>query len=120
MSTDGSLCILVVEDDAIVRGWISGYLEAEGYSVLQASSGDQAVACLQNGNVIDILFTDIRLGPGLNGWDVAEVARQERPDIRVVYTSGHLLAPRRDVPGSLFLDKPYAAVAVGEACRGDE
>src|SRR3954470_13374270 len=103
MSRNGKLCILVVEDDAIIRGWISGFLENEGHSVLEAGSGEQALSCLAHGHIIDALFTDIRLGAGPNGWDVAEAAREKRPDIRVVYTSSHIMAPRREVPGSVFM-----------------
>ena len=67
----------------------------------------------------DVVFTDIGLGNGLNGWDVAEEARKARPEIRVVYTSANVAAPRRDVAGSIFIAKPYDPSAVLKACRKD-
>jgi CheY-like chemotaxis protein len=109
----------VVEDESILRAWIAYFLEEEGCSVLQAASGDAAVAYLRDGHMIDVVFTDIGLGKGLNGWDVAEEARKARPEIRVVYTSANVAAPRRDVAGSIFIAKPYDPSAVLKACRKD-
>lgn len=114
------LSVLVVEDEAIILGWLASWLEGKGCTVLEAGTAEAALAYLRDGHVIDALVTDIRLGNGLNGWDVAEVARAERPDIRVVYTSGNVISPRRDVPGSAFLQKPYTAEAVYRACCGLE
>jgi hypothetical protein len=51
---------------------------------------------------LDVLFTDIRLGGALNGWDVAEIFRDRFPNIRVIYASGYSIEPRRDVMGSEF------------------
>ena len=53
------------------------------------------------------MFTDIRLGGQLNGWDVAEIFRDRFPTIRVLYASGHSIEPRRNVEGSEFFSKPY-------------
>jgi len=119
MPTGSTLSVLVVEDETIIRAWIAYFLEDEGCSVLQAASGDTAVTYLRDGHTIDVVFTDIGLGNGLNGWDVAEEARKARPEIRVVYTSANVAAPRRDVAGSIFIAKPYDPSAVLKACRKD-
>jgi CheY-like chemotaxis protein len=58
---------------------IARFLESEGCAVLEAANGEEAVAYLENGHMIDVVFTDIRLGLGLNGWDVGEAFRAERP-----------------------------------------
>ena len=117
MPTGITLFILVVEDDPITRMWITSYLEEKGCSVLQAASADAAITYLRDGHIIDAVVTDIGLGEGLNGWDVAEEARKARPGVRVVYTSGRVGAPRRDVDGSVFIAKPYEPDIVLEACR---
>jgi CheY-like chemotaxis protein len=71
--------VLVVEDEWIVRATIVDYLYANGCHVIGAGSGEEAVA------LIDVLFTDIRLGGPLNGWDIAEIFRDHFPDLRVLY-----------------------------------
>jgi CheY-like chemotaxis protein len=119
MPTGTTLSVFVVEDEPIVRAWIVHCLEEEGCSVLQAASGDAAISYLRDGHMIDVVFTDIGLGKGLNGWDVAEEARKARPEIRVVYTSANVAAPRRDVAGSIFIAKPYDPSAVLKVCRKD-
>jgi len=118
MSQDPRPFVLVVEDEAVILAWLASWLESKGCTVLEAGTAEAALTYLRDGHVIDAVVTDIRLGDGLNGWDVAEVARAQRPDIRVVYTSGNAVSPRRDVPGSVFLEKPYTAEAVYRACCG--
>jgi hypothetical protein len=63
------------------------------------------------------LFTDIRLGGSLNGWDVAEIFRDHFPDLRVLYASGYSIHPSRDVPNSDFFDKPYRPEDILQACK---
>jgi CheY-like chemotaxis protein len=120
MSHDPRLSVLVVEDESLILAWIAGWLESKGCTVLEAETAEAALAYLSNGHAIDAVVTDIRLGDGRNGWDVAEAARARRPDIRVVYTSGSVVSPRRDLPGSVFLAKPYTAEAVYRACCGSQ
>lgn len=67
--------------------------------------------------MIDVVFTDIGLGVGLNGWEVAGEARKMRPEIRVVNIC-HCRLSRRDVAGSI-VPKPYDPSAVLKACRND-
>ena len=119
MPTGSTLSVLVVEDEPIIRAWIAHCLEEEGCSVLEAASGDAAFSYLRDGHRIDVVFTDIRLGNGPDGWDVAEEARRARPGIRVVYTSANVAVPGRDVAGSIFIAKPYDPSAVLKACRKD-
>jgi hypothetical protein len=65
---------------------------------------------------LDVLFTDIRLGGALDGWDVAEIFRDRFPEVRVVYASGHF-DQRRDVAESQFFAKPYRLDDILEACK---
>jgi CheY-like chemotaxis protein len=99
-------CVLVVEDEWLIREEIVRFLKAEGCAVFEAASGEEAVVYLENGHMIDAVFTDLRLGEGLTGWDVAEAFREKLPQVRIVYTSGDVLAPRRDVSDSVFSTNP--------------
>jgi CheY-like chemotaxis protein len=109
--------VLVVEDEWLTRADIVEYLKEHGCTVFEASSGEEATAFLNGKDqALDVLFTDIRLGGELNGWDLAEMFRQHLPKIRILYTSGHLIEPARNVSGSFFFNKPYRPEAVLNAC----
>lgn len=100
--------VLVVEDESLLRMTVVDYLSDSGCTVLEAGSGEEAVALIDGQDQrLDVVFTDIRLGGSLNGWDVAEILREHFPDVRVVYASGYSIEPRRDVMGSKFFNKPY-------------
>jgi CheY-like chemotaxis protein len=108
--------ILIVEDDPLVRALAIDCLEAGSYVVREATSGEDAVAYLARRDSIDVVFTDIRLGGRLTGWDVAEVFRAWNPILPIIYTSGFMTMPPRTVPGSLFITKPYQPDEVLAAC----
>ena len=110
------LNVLVVEDEFLVRYLIVAYLQELGCIVREAETGEQALAVLDKGEPIDVVFTDIRLGGHLNGWDVAEAFRAARNDIPIIYTSGYATTPARPVPGSLYLPKPYHPADILNAC----
>ena len=116
-ANQSSLTILVVEDEWLVRQAIVDYLESAACIVVEAADGESAVAILQQRDGIDAVFTDIRLGRTLNGWDVGEVAREMHRDLPVIYTSGAVIIPERPVPGSVHLAKPYRPDTVLDACR---
>lgn len=108
--------VLVVEDEWLVQALMVDELQEAGFSVLTAASGEEALALLESGSPVDVLFTDVRLGGELNGWDVAEAFRKVCPHIAVIYTSGYSINPRRDVDDSLFFRKPYNPVEIVDAC----
>jgi CheY-like chemotaxis protein len=89
-----SAVVLVVDDDDDVRQTAVVALEAKGYLVLEANCGAAALDMLRHcAAVIDVLFTDIVM-PGMTGFELAALAKQLRPALRVLYTSGYL----RDIP----------------------
>jgi CheY-like chemotaxis protein len=110
------LTILVVEDECLTRTAMADYLRDAGFVVLEAGSGEAALAQRETRGSIHLLFTDIRLGGKINGWDVAEAFRAWNPAISVLYTSGNSIAPPRNVERSLFFEKPYQLDAVADAC----
>ena len=110
--------VLVCEDDPLVRMVIVDYLIDDGCTVIEASSGEDAVGLINGpGQQIDVLFTDIRLGGTLNGWDVAEIFRDRFPKVHVLYASGYSIEPRRDVADSEFFMKPYRVEDILRACK---
>jgi CheY-like chemotaxis protein len=110
--------VLVVEDEWLVRAVIVDYLRANGCLVLEAASGEEAVSLIDGKDQqLDVLFTDIRLGGHFNGWDLAEIFREHRPAIRVLYASGYSILPAREVPESEFFSKPYRLEDILAACR---
>jgi PAS domain S-box-containing protein len=81
--------ILVVEDQEAVRAVACGFLGDFGYDIVEAEDGLQALARLQENPDIDLMFSDVVMPGGLNGFDLAQAARGIRPDLKVVHTSGY-------------------------------
>jgi DNA-binding response OmpR family regulator len=98
--------ILVVEDDPLIREFTVEALREEDYDVIQASSGEEAVAwCMRQ--TADVLVTDIKLPGEVDGWQIAERCREHNPGLFVIYATGFSPVVARPVPGSLSLHKPY-------------
>lgn len=98
--------ILVVEDDALIREFVAEALRDEGFDVIQASTGEEALTwCKQQ--VADVLVTDIRLPGKIDGWQIAERCREHDPELPVIYATGFSPVEARPVPGSVSLQKPY-------------
>ena len=79
--------VLVVEDDSHVRMIITDVLRELGYSCLEAGDGQAALPVLTSNTSIDLLITDVGL-PGLNGRQIAEVARKHRPGLKILFVTG--------------------------------
>lgn len=107
--------ILFVEDNEVLRFTVTTDLEDAGYGVIQANRGEEAISYLTGPTVIDALLTDLRLPGSIDGWDIAERARQLRPGLPVVYASAYSYMSPRQVPGSIMLDKPYRREALLDA-----
>jgi len=80
--------ILVVEDDDSVRFTVTMLLRELGYSYIEARDASVAIPHLQSNQRIDLLVTDVGL-PNMNGRQLAEVGRQHRPDLKVLFISGY-------------------------------
>ncbi|HEY1782075.1 MAG TPA: response regulator [Roseiarcus sp.] len=96
--------VLVVEDEILIRVLLADELRAEGFSVVEAATGDEALSYFQAGVQVDLVLSDIELPGALNGVDLIRRLRAEAPDLPTVLTSGHS-------PGvhaaDAFLPKPY-------------
>jgi PAS domain S-box-containing protein len=104
-------CILVVEDDEMVRNLPVALLRQSGYEVLEAQMGEDAVLILGGDQQIDLLFTDVMLPGSMNGVEIATKARRLQPGIKVLYTSGYadeaFAGADQDMSGEVLLSKPY-------------
>ena len=109
---EDSVVILVVEDDQLIQSVVEEILADGGFKVAIAPSGEQAVQLLGTANPnYRALLTDIGLGRGkMDGWAVARHARENNPDMPVVYMSGESAESwtSQGVPHSIMLAKPFA------------
>ena len=118
MTSDRSIItVLVVEDEALTRLDLVETLRGGGYEVLEASDAREAFGYQQSGQRVDVVITDIQLGGGPTGWDVAERFRAARSDIPIVYTSGNAVDEARKVSGSVFFGKPCRTLDILRICR---
>lgn len=97
--------ILVVDDDLEVLAVAGRILEAEGYTVLNASNGRDALRLLNAHPDVAILFTDIVMPGSMDGFDLAEAAKTRQPRLRVVYTSAYLR--QEGIWDGALLPKPW-------------
>src|SRR5687767_13673634 len=105
--------ILVVDDEDSIRNLAALVLEAEGYRVLKARHSDEALLLMDtHRDVINLLLTDVRMDPYLNGCELAKCMRLLRPDIHVLYISGytHNAMVQQEVEDqrASFLPKPFS------------
>jgi DNA-binding NtrC family response regulator len=104
--------LLLVEDEPLISEMMRSALEDSGYTVLDAENGNQAMD-LVDARIHEIagLVTDIRLGAGPNGWEIARHARHRKPELPIVYMTGDSGADwmAEGVPKSILLQKPFAA-----------
>lgn len=103
--------ILVVEDESLIRDLIETALEDGGYVVTLATSGADAVRRLEDeASSFAAMVTDIDLGAGPSGWEVARQARRLRPGLPVIYMSGASADgwSAEGVPDSVMVAKPFA------------
>jgi CheY-like chemotaxis protein len=113
--------ILVVEDDAAVRTVAVNVLESLGYHVQQAADGRAAIEMLRQDTPIDLLFTDLVMPNGIGGQDLLRMAREERPRLKAIFTSGYsetFLKGRGETDQSVsLLAKPYRRQTLIDAIR---
>jgi CheY-like chemotaxis protein len=121
ISPSGAETIFIVEDDPFVRSYAIMSLRSLGYRVVSAVDGNDALQKLGTDMHVDLLFTDIVMPGGINGWELAELARRARPELRVLLTSGYALETLtahghlRD--GSAILAKPYRKAELSRHLR---
>jgi PAS domain S-box-containing protein len=81
--------ILVVEDQEAVRAVACSFLEDFGYDIIEAGDGFEALSRLQEHDDIDLMFSDVVMPGGMNGFDLAQAAQSMNPALKVIHTSGY-------------------------------
>ena len=117
----GDESILIVEDDALVREYVVTQISRFGYHSLAAGNAAEALAVIDRGERIDLLFTDVILPGGMNGRQLATEALKRRPGLKVLYTSGYtenaLVHHGRLDADVLLLAKPYLSSDLARMLR---
>lgn len=111
--------VLVVEDDPMIREIVCEVLSEAEFKVLGADNTAHACEVLDTPADIAAAFVDVDLGDKEGGYAVARRARETRPDLVVVYTSGGAREDfeKKRVPDSLFVPKPYLPSQVAHLLR---
>jgi PAS domain S-box-containing protein len=103
--------ILVVEDDALVRGFVITQLHSLGYRTVAVADGRTALEYVDSGQPLDLLFTDVVMPGGMTGRQLAVEVTTRRPGTKLLYTSGYtensIVHHGRLDHGVMLLSKPY-------------
>ncbi|MEI9949249.1 MAG: response regulator [Pseudomonadota bacterium] len=117
----GSETILLVEDEVLVRSLVSKFLHSQGYRVLSAARGSDAIQlAAEQSTSIDLLLSDVVL-PNMNGRQIYEKLAQTIPKLRVVFMSGYtenIIAPHGVLEDGLyFVQKPFSLKELARKVR---
>lgn len=111
----GAPTVLLVDDDDDVRETSAEMLEELGYVVLQAESGQEALAMLDAHPRLDVLVTDVRM-PGMTGLELSAAAMSRRQGLHVILISGFF---RPQALTCRFLQKPFRTQELDAAIRAE-
>lgn len=111
MAGHRSSCLLLVDDDDIVRETLCLLLEDDGFKVTAAGSANEALAMVDDGLEVGVAVTDFDLGHGLSGGELADRLHRRRPSLPVIFITGlpGSLMERYLGPREALLLKPFAA-----------
>lgn len=107
-------CLLLVEDDPLIRLTIAMLMEDHGFRVSQAGTAEEAIRIMEGGLNAPVLVTDVDLGVGLTGPQLADHLRERWPNLVVVFITGRpaSLGSRPAGPREAMLPKPFEAGAL--------
>lgn len=110
--------VLIVEDEVLIRLSIAEHLREQGFSVIEASSAEEARAVFLGGLSVDFVFSDVHMTDSDDGFALAEWLADNHPDVLVMLTSGVTTREQAASRGATpFINKPYAAKRVEEQIR---
>jgi DNA-binding response OmpR family regulator len=115
-----SITVLAVEDDPTVLMVLEDDLADRGYSVVSARNSGEALHILgSEAYSVDVLIADIRLGSGIDGWEIARCAREIKPDLPIIYVTGDSYRDfdRESVSGGVVLKKPFSLIELAVRIR---
>jgi CheY-like chemotaxis protein len=113
--------VLVVDDEATVRMLIAEVLTENHYRLLEAGDGPAAMKIIEGRRRIDLMVTDVGLPGGMNGRQLADAARQLRPELRILFITGYAenaaIGNGHLEPGMAILAKPFAMSSLANKVR---
>jgi CheY-like chemotaxis protein len=117
----GAEAILIVEDDVLVRKYVIEQVRSLGYRTLAAGNASEALAIIDQGEEINLLFTDVMMPGLINGRQLAIEALNRKPSLKVLYTSGYsenaMVHDGYLDAGVLLLAKPYRKIDLAKMIR---
>ncbi len=114
---DQARCVvLVVDDETIILWGTASLLESLGYDVIRANSGSAALEALHDRKEIGALLTDFQM-PRMSGIELAEAARQFRPDLPIVIATGHVTLQSSTGRPWVTLAKPFTRDELNDAVK---
>jgi PAS domain S-box-containing protein len=117
----GQETVLIVEDDALVRNFVTGQLKSLGYTTLVAGNAAEALKLIDQGATLDLLFTDVIMPGTMNGRQLAEEVVKRLPSVKVLFTSGYtqnaIFHHGRLDPDIILLPKPYRKADLARMVR---
>jgi CheY-like chemotaxis protein len=117
----GAETIFVVEDDNLVRNFVTAQLQSLGYKTVAAPDGKSALDLIVAGQKFDLLFTDVVIPGGMSGRELADEVAKLWPGVKVLYTSGYtdnaIVHHGKLDDGVLLLTKPYRRNQLAEMIR---
>ncbi|WP_277183211.1 hybrid sensor histidine kinase/response regulator [Caballeronia sp. BR00000012568055] len=119
--TEAGETVLVVDDEPSVRMLVTDVLEEIGYTVIEAADSQAGLKVLQSNVRIDLLISDVGLPGGMNGRQMADAAREARPDLKVLFITGYaensVIGNGHLEPGMQVLTKPFALEVLAARVR---
>lgn len=113
--------VLVVDDEPAIRTLVTDVLSELGYTALEAGDGIAGLALLKSQPGVELLITDVGLPKGMNGRQLADAARVERPDLKILFITGYaenaVIGNERLEGGMHVLTKPFAIDALANRIR---
>ncbi len=110
--------VLVVDDEPLIRALAAEALEDAGFAVLEAPTGDYALAVLNREPGIRVLFTDVDMPGELDGFQLARVVQDHHHHVSVIITSGAAQPGPYDMaPDAKFISKPYSLQVMVDLVR---
>ena len=117
--SDKRNCLLLVEDDALVRMTVALMLEDDGFGVVEAATAEEALGLMRSGLDAPVMVTDVDLGAGWNGMELADQLRALSPNLVIIFITGRMasLAGRSLGPREAVLPKPFEGSALARLVR---
>lgn len=110
---DDQFTVLLVEDEPLIRLFMSELLEEAGFKVVEAANASEATIIVEAGLPVHVLLTDVDLPVGFDGFELAHRFHEARPEAAILLMSGRRWPAQGDLPpGAAFLEKPCPNEAI--------